>query len=369
MNKNTIIFIISLIFFSFLTQKELKSQDYGTTMWYESLNATNRDGFKPPLTKKEEKIRRKAKRLSLTHKDIQVLNLKDRDKKLTLKQKLRYPFANRKKKKLEKLQKQYDNYTNTKGSAQPGYMQDDSKKNELTIDEKILLEKVENDTIEMTKKEKRLYKRALRKQKRAEKQKNKYKHQAYTEEEQALVEKLEKEPSEITKEDKQKLKEFKQKYKHNEKVDERIYQYRLDSAYAVGAPMPVAEKKFRSPKISFKKKRMKPSSYMKKKMRLERKYNTPPRSFTAITQKKSENEKLSPRDMKKMQKYYQKKPANDWIYKQKMDKLNEKEFKKNQLKSTRKNMKKREKESEALQKGRKKYLRKTKFINLFKKKK
>ncbi|MBN2892101.1 MAG: hypothetical protein JXL97_09555 [Bacteroidales bacterium] len=368
MNKVNIIFIITFLTFLVLSSSEAKSQDYGATNWYESISATNKDGFKPPLTKKEEKIRRKAKRLSLTHKDIQVLNLKERGKDLTFKQKLRYPFAKRKKKKLDELQEKYDSQQKSQTSATPGYLEPDDK-NALTIEEKELMKKAEQDTVELSKKEKRILKRAERKQKKQEKYEQKFKYVEVTAQEQAILDKKKHMPDSLTKDEKKQIKDIKKKIKHNAKTKDRIHQFYVDSAIATGAPMPIQKKKFSLPKISFRKKKMKPSSYSKKKMRIEKKFNTPPNNYSRIMEKKKGDKKLSKHDQKVLQKYRQKKPTNDWIYKQKMDKLNDKQFKKNQLKSTRKMMKKREKESKKPHKQRQKFLRKTKFLNLFKKKK
>lgn len=364
MNKITINSLIIFLILTFLVSFDANSQDFGKTSWTESVSATEKDGYKPPLTKGEEQVRRKAKRLSLTLKDIQVLNLSQKGKELTFKQKLRLPFAKRKKRKLEKLQNKAESLAK---SDTPGYMKPDDK-NVLTIDEREILEKAENDTVELTKKEMRIYKKALKKQEKQEKHKSKYTPNPLSSDEEALLTKKSKMPDSLSKEEKKLLKDIKKKEKYNKKVDERIYQYRLDSAYATGMPMPVKEKKINLPKIRIVKKANRPSSYMKKKMKLQKKYIDPPRKFVRITKKKSEDKKLTQSDQRYLAKYRKKKKTNEWIYKNKMNKLNKKYFLKNQMRVTRKQMKKAEKKSKKRDKKRQNYLRKTNFLNLFKKK-
>jgi hypothetical protein len=373
MNKSTIIFLITFFATIFLSNIDVQGQDYGTTNWYDELSATNKDGFKPPLSKKEEKIRGKAKRLSLTHKDVQVLNLKERGKELTFKQKIRYPFAKRKKTKLDKLQKEADKMNGSSNTTnEPGYFEADNEY-QLTIEEKELMKKAEQDSASLTKKELKILKKADKKEKKREKQEAKNREKftpiELTPEEENLLIKEKKQKDSLTNEDKKQIKEINKKVKHNKKVKDNVHQYFVDSAYATGGYMPVQQKKFRLPRFSFKKKKKhRPSKFLKKIRRVEKKYG-PSRSYQRVMAKKADDRKITARDQRILLKYRKNKDTNDWILRQKMQKIYRKEFKKNQLKSTRKMMRKTRRDSEKLQKGRKKYLRKTKFLKLFKKKK
>ena len=346
-----------------LSNFEVKSQDYGTVNWYQTLSAKNNDGFRPPLSRKEEKIRRKAKRLSLTHKDLQALNLHDRGKELTFRQKIRYFFANRKQEKLDKLQDEAKNQIPS--SPATGY---DNSKYALTIEEQEIVRKSEQDSIELTVAEKKILKKARKKQKKNEKQEEKFNKQYSKDDlsakELELLAKEKSFPDSLSKEEKKHLRLINKKNRRNNRIDDKIYAQQLDSAYASGGYMPIPEKKFRLPKISLKRKGPKPSNFLKKLRRTERKL-TP-----TLNQKQAMGKARSGAYLTSIEKYRAKRgQIKEWRLEQKMERIYHREFMKNQTKSTRKKLRKSARKANNNQKSRKKYLRKTKFNNFFKKKK
>lgn len=363
MSKNIITVAITIIFLQFLPIINLYSQDYGTELSNANPNATNRDGFRPPLTRKEERIRAKARRLSLTQKDILVLNKKEKGKSLKFGENFRYPFAKRKRRKLDKLQDNYDKQNKSNQDSVPGYLET-SRSNELTIEEKEIIKKVEQDSSELTKQEKKIYKKAQKKQKRAKKEKSQYKYETITETETHLLSKSKQMPDSLSKSDKRNLKKIKKKQKKNKKTKEKVHQFYVDSALATGAPMPVGKKKFRLPKISFKKKGSRPSRYLKKQRRIERRYTPNEKEKEAMRMYKG-GVKVNGTTKQRAQRGERKK----WLLKTKMNKHYKKQFMKNQLKSTRKQIRKREKDSKKRHKNRQKQHKNTKQLNLFRKKK
>jgi hypothetical protein len=361
-NKN-LLFLIILMFFCLPICQNADAQDYGTVKWDQSLAPKNSDGYKPPISKKEERIRRKARRLSMTHADNQVINLKERGRDLSFKQKLRYPFAKRKLRKLESLKGKSDKLQES--SSVPGYMTQSNARNEITIEEKEIIKKVEEqDSVELTRQEERLYKRAQRKKRREDRYQRKFTEKEITAEEQEILDLHKKDPDSLSRAEIKEFRQINKKVKQNKKVKKRIHSYYVDSAYASGAPMPVQQKKFRLPKITIRTAKNRPSSFVKNVTSVERRYSPSPKQKTAMYKARSGA------NMTFIERYRARRGyAKEWLKEEKLKKIYEKEFRKNQLKSTRKMMRKKQKESEKQHKKRQNYLRKKKFLDFFKKKK
>lgn len=227
------------------------------------------DGYNFPKTKMEERARKKALRLSLSRKEMQIYLKKENGKKLNFWQSLRYPFIKHRKKKLEKLQAKYKAQSDP-ANAQPGYVGD---KYNLTIKEKEILERKEkNDSLSA--KELKIYNKAKKKQERKEKLVKSFEKKQFTDEEEAVKNKAKVNIHLLSPEEQETLKQIREKEAYNQKVDKKRINYQTDSVYNAGGYIPKLPFKYRIKKFlpSFKKNPQKPSSYMRKVNRLQRIY-------------------------------------------------------------------------------------------------
>ncbi len=377
-----IIKIIALTFiFNFLFLFVSYSQigaDYGkdvtkTTPYYPPGSQLSKDGFHPPLTKKQERMSRRARRLTLSTKEQNILNRKEREgtdekDKLSLWENIRYPFIKRKSNKLEQLKAKTNNKSNL-----PGYMKK-TEKYRLTFHEEDILRKAKTDSLSAQ--EQKTYNKAIKKQKKLEKIKNSYKPQPISDDEKDIWIKANNKKKiflgikvrrkKLTAQERKKLPEIRRKEKHNRKIKRKIHNFQVDSAIASGAWLPVSKNKYSLKSLFFKikHKRPRPSSYARKLRRINRRYRLTKKQKKNYIKSKNgafllPDEKLSAR--KAISKKWRKKLA--------MKKLLKKEFLKSQTRETRKMMRKTKKKSDALRKRKKTNKFLTRICNLFEKRK
>lgn len=356
----TILFIF--IFYSPVFSQNIKA-DYGqnatdATPFYPLGAQLSKDGFHPPLTRKDERMLRKAKSLSLSTKEKSILLRKENNKELTFYQKLKYPFIKRKNDKLEKLKEQANNSSNS-----PSYLQK-ADKYRLSYNEEDIINKAKTDSLSEA--EQKVYKKALKKQEKYQKEENKFKIDEITEDEKKLLIKEHNHKKDLTPSEKKDLKEIHKKQKQNQKAKDRKHKIQVDSAVAAGAWLPVSNKKFSIKNFvsKIRRKRVKLSSYSRKLNRINKRYEL------TENQKKAYNRKISGLFItKKEKKLASKAYAKNWYKKEKTKKLLKKEFLKTQTPNTRKMIKATRKKSENLRKRKKTNKIKTIFGNLFKKRK
>jgi len=371
MNKYIKFFIILLFLGSFVSVNEVYSQPNTTQTTIDPGGDVsgigqqfNTAGFRPPLTKKEERMRRKARRLSLSRKQLNIYNRKQRNKELTFFEKVRYPFIKRKKDKLDDLQKKADAMvyepTQAGGGAQPGYMQT-PKKYELNIKEKDIISKYDQDSSSLDKKEMKLYKKAIKKQKKADKYLTKYQKTSLSNNDSLLIHMYKNHPDSLSRAEKKDAKRAIKVRNKNKKVDDRIINYQVDSTLANGGWVPVSQRKFSlkrffgrfSPKL-------RPSSYVKKQRRINRRWGLTDRQKDAVQN--------SGRNTRWIDKHRANRAVTKkYVHKKKSQKLAKKEYLKSlprkNRRIARKNM--RNSNNAYVQRGRQ--TRTQRFFNLFKK--
>lgn len=359
--------IYTTVLFIFIFYTPLFSQnidaDYGqnatdATPFYPLGSQLSKDGFHPPVTRKDEKMLRKAKRLSLSTKEKSILLRKENEKELTFYQKIQYPLVKRKSDKLEKLKEQANSSSNS-----PSYLQK-ADKYRLSYNEEDILKKAKTDSLSEAEQE--VYKKALKKQEKYKKEEAKFQTTEITEDEKELLIREYRNKKDLSPSEKKDLQEIHKKQKQNDKVKDRKHKIQVDSAVAAGAWMPVSSKKFSVKNFVSKitRKRVKPSSYSRKLNRINRKYEL------TENEKKAYNREISGLFITKDEKMLSSKAiAKNWYKKEKTKKILAKEFMKTQTPNTRKMMKATRKKSENLRKRKKTNKIMTIFSNMFKKRK
>ena len=304
------------------------------------------EGFRMPATRYEERIMRKAARLSLSRKEMAIYQVMQTDKKKKFSYYLRYPFIKYKYKKLQKLSGK--SLQTTKKT---------SSRHKLSIPEKEILSKADSlGEQNLTPEEKKKYKKALRHKKRVDRYNKKHNYEELSEEDEQFLRKYENrkkrskaDTTVYTKEDRKKARQLKKMKRKQDKEEDIILQHKIDSAMATGAYLPVKQKKhfFRTlwynTKTFFRRKfnsKVAPSSYMKKQKRIERRYKLTKKQQLAYNLYKSHKE-LSPSMKRAAKRAYTK----EWIKKQKLKRLEEKEMEKLQPKWNKKMKKQRLKHS------------------------
>lgn len=298
----------------------------------------NSDGFHPPLTRKEEKARREALRISLTNNDVMILLRKQNGKELTFWQKVQYPFIKMKKNKLDKLKAQSNtakSNSDTTGHL-PNYLSNGGK-NDLTIKERDILDKKDKQNEELTPEEEKIYKKAIRKQAKLNKLKQKYQKIQLTEDEENLLKKSRRNINSLTPEEKNQLDEIKKKQKHNDKIDQKIRTQAIDSAYKTGDWLPTTPKKYRWLNLlpKFKQTKERPSSYVRKMRRYNRLYSLTDNEKIALNNRNS-GVKMNPLELATARRA----ASKDYTLKVKIRNLEIKEYLKYQPKESRKRMRK-----------------------------
>jgi hypothetical protein len=384
MNKVTKFLAIIFLILQIFSQKNLYSQsDVTNNNFGTEVNAPpafqgqqmSQDGFSPPRTKKEERTIRKARRIVISDQEYSILARGEKNKDtLTIIEKIRYPFIKRRYKKFKKLQDQYkkikqDQYTQDTTSAT--FSEQDTAL-VLSIKEKEIINKYNQDSASLSPKELKTYKKTQKKiqrhnkkiNRKKEKFKNKYAVQEITEEERALKEKAYYHPDSLSKEEKKQLKEIEKKEKHNHKLGEKRTKHKIDSTLAAGGYAPTDQKKFSFKGMFKRQKRQRPSSFVKKMRRINRRYKLSKNEQQAYNKRKS-GAFLTPAE-----KILANRAASKiYIQRQKEKKLLRKEYIKSQPRHTRKMLKKGEREQKRRQKKRLPRRKKHFFKDLFKKRK
>jgi hypothetical protein len=356
MNKNTqivlIIFTLLIIFIPKISISQIDDANFGKTVktptpYYPPGTQLSRDGFHPPLTKKQERAMRKARRLFLSNKQKAVIYRKESGHDSVFWDNFRYPFLKHKQKKLNELLTKSGYKKDS--SAGPAYMRK-ANKYKLTIEEQDLIQRSKDSTQTLTPEEQKKLKKALAKEKKYQKYKQKYTIHKFTKEETDL---LRKNPKSLSKEQLKELKKLKKIQKQNERRKNKIHKFKIDSAVQAGGWMPVQEKKF-SLKNLFSPRRHspRPSSYVRKLRRYERRYKLTEKEKQAYNKYKSGafmkpyERKLANRAWRKM-----------WEKKEKIKKLQHKEYMKMQPPPTRRMIRKTQRQAD-----RKRKRQKNKFL-------
>jgi len=340
MHKITKYLILSVpfIFFfkinSFSQNNTLNFKQIDSTVTQDSLNPGEHffyEGYKLPSTKNEEKEIRKARRNTLTTEEYIIISRVSHNKTITFIQKLKYPFLKRKK-------KNYDRIMSKKSNPKLSTSVPNSPRYSLSIKEKELLKK--GDSTQLTSEEAKMYKKAKRKQKRIERYQEKHKITKLEEEDQIIVNKGKKNKKLLTKEERKKFRKLRPIDKKNERIKEQKKQFKIDSALAAVAWLPIEPKKH--PLKTFwnnlKNPGQRPSSYVKKIRRIESRYKLTPKEMKAWNMFKSNvqttgnTKRLAYRAYYKLSKKYEKEK-----------KIKHKEFLKSQPRQTRKSIKKKTK--------------------------
>ncbi len=340
----------------------------------------SQDGFTPPKTKKEERTIRKARRIVISDQEYSILARGEKNKDtLTFIEKIRYPFIKRRYKKFKELQDKYqkiksDQYTQDTMSV--SNINEEDTALVLSIKEKDIMQKYAEDSASLDKKELKIYKKTQkkivrhnkkmeRKRKRQEKYRQKHTIQEVTEEDRALMYKYAQMPDSLTTEEKKRVKEIQKIDKQNHKLANKRTKHKIDSTLAAGGYAPTDQKKF-SLKGMFKRKqkRQRPSSYVKKMRRINRRYKLTTKEQQAYNKRKSgaflmPGEKI----------LANRAAAKIYTQKQKQKKLLRQEYIKSQPKHTRKMLKKGERQQKKKQKKRLPRRKKHFFKDLFKKRK
>ncbi len=373
-NFSKIVFAILFIVLPQISNSQVDEGNYGKVHPDQPVaprgHEFNSDGYHPPLTKKEERLRKKASRLSLSRKEMQILSRKKNGADLTFWQTIRYPFIKRRKKKLDKLKKKADemgfnNSSGSGGTGKPGYLQG-AEKYDLTPKQQKVVKKKEQDSTDLSFKEKIIYWKAKKNKKKKEKYLAKYTKIELTNSEKKLLEKEKANPDSLSKEQKKELKEIHKKEKHNDKVEDRIRIYRNDSVYARGGYVPVKPKKFSLKKIFSRKSKpkQKPSSFVKKQRRINKRYSPTTKQMEAYNKRKS-GMKLG-----LINRYRARRAAvKKYKHKVKTQELQEEEYQKVQHKKTRKKLKKMEKKTKKRDRKRRRKKFWQDFFNMFEKRK
>jgi len=323
-----------------------------------------KDGLRIPYTKEEERAMRKAKRLSLSSNEMRIINLKERGKELTFWQKIRFPFINRRYQKLQELQKQAKSQATGQAISNQT-----TTKYDLTVEEKIIMEKSLDSNVNLTKEEQKILKKAEKKQKKKDKFNKKNKIKPITDEEKDLVKSSKSKKDTLSKEQKKQVKKIKKDIKYNKKVKNKIQSYRIDSAYRAGAPLPDIPTKFKI-KLFFqrmfspKAKGPKLSSYAQKVERIYNRYTPTPKEKDAYNKAKSGAYITSIERYRARRANYKL-----WQRDRKTQKYLKKFFYDMQHKTTKKQIRKLNKQSEKDKKGSRDYRKKQSFLKLFKKRK
>jgi hypothetical protein len=360
MRKVTKIIVITFLLFVLLPEYKIYSQvnNFGNEVGGDVSDPGMQfsdDGFKPPTTKKEERIRKKALRISLSTKEVIILSRKERGKELKFFEKLRYPFIKRKKDKIDKLQAQADGMKfgsqDSSGNQMPGYVQ--NSKYQLTIKEKEVLNK-KNSNDSLTIEEEKIYQKAIKKQKKQEKLKQKYEKDVVSDDEEQLLRNSRKYQykDSITDAQKDQIKDIKRRKKHNDRINKKIRNYQIDSAYNSGGYLPKLPLKYRLknmlPRFAPASKR--PSSFIKKMRRLNRRYTLTDKEKEAYNQKKG-GRPLGLFDQIRANKA----ATKMYLLTLKGKKLLKKQYYKYQTKETRKRLKKQQRDIKKRQRQKKNY--------------
>lgn len=330
------LFTIFFIHSSFSQTNTLNLKQVDSTVTQDSLKVGEHffyEGFKLPATRGEEIAIRKARRYTLTTKEYIILSRYNKGKPLKFWQRLQVPFIKRKKKKYDKIISKKSNST-ISGSAP------NKKRYTLSIKEQELINNT--DTSNLTKQQKRLRQKALKKQARIAKYKEKHQQTKLTEEQQTIINKGNKDKKLLTKEERKTYRKLKPIDRKNKRIKKQRQQMKIDSALAAGAWLPVEPKKHPLKTLwhNLKNPKQRPSSYVKKLKRIEKRYKLTPEEQQAWNMYKShvgiskKTKKLAYRAYYKLHTKYEKEK-----------KVKHKEFMKLQPRQTRKNLKKKNRQT------------------------
>ncbi len=370
MDKYTKAFFITFLFVSLVCVGSLNAQPVtnGTVHKDAAVSGVGKqfgtDGFQGPKTRKEERLRRKARRLSLSRKQLNIYNRKQRGKDLNIIEKIRYPRIKHKKDKLDALQKKADGLNGSTATAStsgtPGYLKT-PKKYQLSIKEKDIIAKYNQDSTSLSDKELKLYKKAQKKQKKQDKYKKKNTKIKISSADSAFLWNSNKYPDSLTNDDKARVKQIKRQKKHNKKIQNRIRNYQIDSLLAAGEPVPITKRGI-SFKRMFKKKQRpaKPSHFVKKLRRAQRRYSLTDRQKTAYNNR---SRNLSPIDRHRANRA----EIKNYLLPKKLKKIQKKEYLKSQPRNARRSMRKDARKLKRAQRKTGRSRTKQSFFNLFKK--
>ncbi len=307
MKKAVYIFFLLSIFFS-IHGKSQQTDFYGALpSSYGIMDTTGKSGMTGiayPRSAYTESMIKKIKKLKLTKKEELVLLKYSSGQQLTPGETLVMKRALRKKEKLRKLKTKYQMDTlrfATKHSF------------ELSPAEEDILKKAQDSGVVLTPSEKKLLKMVQRHQKNLEKIK---KSHTVSEEEKALLEKAKRDTAHLTLKEKAQLLKIKQKQK-------RIQNIRYRQLAMSGQPIPVKPSLPQriGMKINILNPRTRPSSYIRKARKLEKKYKLSDKEQMAYNKKISgvplltfKEKYLATRAMAKKTKYETKKHKLDQKY-------------------------------------------------------
>lgn len=372
MGKYIKFFLISFFIFCLIPNTHLDAQPDVTPMTVDpngSVAGIGQQfataGFRPPLTRKEQRLRRKGRRLSLSRKQLNIYNRKIRNKELKFFEKLRYPFIKRKYEKLETLKKQadalkYDRSSSAPAGSKPGYLEPPPKY-QLSIKEKDIIEKYNQDSSSLDKKELKIYNKAIKKQRKTEKYLSKFKKTPITEQDSLLIFMYLNYPDSLSSSEKQAAKHAIKTRKKNKKIDDKIRNYQVDSALANGGWVPVSQRNF-SPKRFLKrfKPKERPSRYVRKQKRIDRRFGLTDKQKTALNNKQ--------RIVKPIDRYrVRRAEIKNYLHQKRTEKLLKREYIKSLSRKNKKIFRKNQRASKKNQSSYGIYKRNQKFLNLFKK--
>ncbi|MBN2662200.1 MAG: hypothetical protein JXR68_01005 [Bacteroidales bacterium] len=372
MDKYIKFFLISFFILCLIPSKQLNAQPDVTPTQVDPNGAVAGigqqfaiAGFRSPLTKKEQRLRKKGRRLSLSRKQLNIYNRKIRNKELKFFEKLRFPFIKRKYEKLENLQKQadalkYDRSSSAPAGSKPGYLEPPPKY-QLSIKEKEVINKYDQDSSSLDKKELKLYKKAVKKQDKADKYLSKYRKTPLDAQDSLLISLYLNHPDSLSSAEKQAAKKAIKVRKQNRKIDDKIRNYQVDSALANGGWVPVTQRNF-SPKRFFQrfKPKEKPSRYVRKQRRINRRFGLTDRQKTALNNKQ--------RIVRPVDRYrVRRAEVKNYLHQKRTEKLLKREYIKSLSRKNKRTFRKNVRASKKNQSKYGTYKRNQKFLNLFKK--